>query len=151
MIETDVMLQPARPGDWPEVAALLQAAGLPRAGAADHLDRFVVARRGGSVIGVAGLEVHGDEGLLRSVVVADHERGGGLGRRLVAVVIAAARQRGLRGLTLLTETAPAFFPRFGFVPIERQAVPEAVRASAEFQGACPDSAVALRLDLSPST
>lgn len=148
MIETDVMLQPARPGDWPEIAALLQAVGLPQAGAVEHLGRFIVARRVGVLIGVAGLEVHGDEGLLRSVVVAALERGSGLGRRLVAAVIAVAREHGLRGLTLLTETAPAYFPQFGFAPIARQAVPEVLRASAEFQGACPESAAALRLDLS---
>lgn len=150
MFETDVRFLPARPGDWPEIAALLQAAGLPQAGAIEHLDQFIVARRAEVLIGVAGLEAYGDEGLLRSVVVAARERGSGLGRRLVADVIAAARERGLRGLTLLTETAPEFFPRLGFVPIARQAVPEVLRASAEFQGACPDSAVALRLDLTPS-
>ena len=32
-------------------------------------------------------------------------------------------------------------PRFGFTRTARSSVPEALKASAEFQGACPDSAV----------
>lgn len=150
MRDTALEVRVAQPADWPTVSRLLREAGLPEAGAREHLGGFILAAQGDDIVGVAGLEVHADEGLLRSVVVAPAARGTGLGQRLVAAMIAAARARGLRGLTLLTETAPDYFPRFGFRPITREAAPIALRASAEFREACPASAAVLRLDLQPN-
>ena len=49
---------------------------------------------------------------------------------------------------LLTETAGDFFPRFGFRPTTRAAVPSAVQQSVEFREACPASAVVMRTELS---
>ena len=111
------------------------------------LPRFVVAERGGRVVGVAGLEVHGPDGVLRSVAVEPDQRGGGLGGRLAATAIAAARRAGLRRLYLLTETAADYFPRYGFRRIRRSEASDAVRDSIEFSEACPDTAVAMVLEL----
>jgi amino-acid N-acetyltransferase len=55
-----------------------------------------------------------------------------------------ARQDGAGAVFLLTTTAERFFPRLGFEPIARAEVPTSVQASAEFQSACPASAVAMR-------
>ena len=44
---------------------------------------------------------------------------------------------------LLTLTAEGWFPRFGFTPVPCDAVSPPVLASAEFQGACPDSATVM--------
>jgi amino-acid N-acetyltransferase len=108
-----------------------------------------IARDGPTLVGTGGFEVHGDSGLLRSVVVADRRRGTGLGRALVASVEAAARQQGLGSLVLLTETARDFFARLGYVDIARETAPEAIRNSAEFTSICPQSAhcMSKRLDL----
>jgi N-acetylglutamate synthase-like GNAT family acetyltransferase len=110
---------------------------------------FFVARDGSTLLGAGGFEVHGESGLLRSIVVADWLRGSGLGRALVESVEAAARQRGLRELVLLTETAPDFFARLGYADIARESAPEAIRKSAEFSSLCPQSArcMSKRLDL----
>jgi amino-acid N-acetyltransferase len=51
---------------------------------------------------------------------------------------------GIEEVYLLTTTAEKYFPRFGFNRTARSAVPEAVKASAEFQGACPDTAVVMK-------
>lgn len=147
MSSIEIKVMPAELADEPGVMGLLNEAGLPLAGVHEHLAGFVVARRAGQIVGVAGLEAYGDQGLLRSVVVAPDQRETGLGRRLVEAVLAAARQRRLRSLTLLTETAAAYFPRFGFRPVARAEVAGALASSEEFRGACPESAVALRLDL----
>ncbi|HZJ70895.1 MAG TPA: GNAT family N-acetyltransferase, partial [Planctomycetota bacterium] len=65
--------------------ALLAAAGLPADDVSEAgLEGFVVAVRGERIVGAAGLELHGDAGLLRSVAVAGDERGAGLGSALVA-------------------------------------------------------------------
>jgi amino-acid N-acetyltransferase len=46
-------------------------------------------------------------------------------------------------VALLTETADGWFPRFGFRPVPREALPAALSASAELRGACPATARAL--------
>jgi len=86
-------------------------------------------------------------GLLRSVAVADDWRSHGVGRALVTRVISDAEARGLRGLYLLTTTAERYFPSFGFRPVSRDEVPDDVRATSEFQGACPASATVMTLGL----
>ena len=147
MTETALSLMAAEPGDWPEVERLLESAGLPLSGVRENLAHFVVARRAARLIGAAGLEIHGAQGLLRSVVVAPEARGAGLGGRLTDAVIARARELRLAGLTLLTETAADYFPRYGFAVITRAEAPADVQQSVEFQGACPQSAVVMHLPL----
>lgn len=131
--------------DWGAISALLEAKGLPAAGARDHLAHFLVVEHGGGLAGVGGLEVYGDAALLRSLVVATSHQG--LGTVLVGALLARARALGVTDLVLLTTTAAGFFPRFGFRPIARDEVPAALLASREFQGACPSSAQAMHVRL----
>lgn len=137
-------LRPATPGDLPGIRALLEANRLPTADLDGSIPAFLVARDGPALVGVGGLEVHGDAGLLRSVVVADRLRGTGLGRALVEAVEAAARRQGLRELVLLTETAPDFFARLGYADIARDEAPAAIRGGTEFRTLCPQSARCMR-------
>jgi amino-acid N-acetyltransferase len=148
-IDGETTIRSAGSADLPAIAALLAELRLPLAGVEEHLGGFLVAERGGRLIGCAGIERHGDSALLRSVAVASPERGRGLGARLVAACLGRAREDGLRTISLLTETAESFFPRFGFVPIARAELPPALGASQELQGACPESARAMTLALSP--
>lgn len=136
-------LRPARPGDLDAIARLLTTSSLPLDGVADALPTFVVAEADGRLVGVAGLEVCSDNALLRSVAVDPAWRSHGVGRALVTRVISDAEARGIRGLYLLTTTADRYFPSFGFHAIARDAVPDTVRATAEFQGACPASAIVM--------
>lgn len=140
-----VRVRRATRDDWPAIAALLASHGLPLDGAEDHLAHFIVADDGTRLAGVGGLEVYGASALLRSLAVG--ERGRGLGTRLVDALVADARDAGVSEVVLLTTTAAAFFARFGFTRVTREDVPEALLASAEFRGACPSSALVLRLDL----
>jgi amino-acid N-acetyltransferase len=111
------------------------------------LPDFVVAEEAGQVVGTVGLEVYGAEALLRSAVVDPDRRGSGLGNELVAGLLDRAGKRGIREVYLLTTTAERWFPRFGFARVPREDVAPSVRASEEFRGACPESAVAMRLVL----
>ncbi|HET9984487.1 MAG TPA: arsenic resistance N-acetyltransferase ArsN2 [Longimicrobiales bacterium] len=149
-LEGDVVLRPARPEDLPAVEALLEAALLPTAGVAEWLPRFVVAERAGRIVGVAGLEVYGADGLLRSVAVDGDWRGRGLGRALTDEVLAVATREGVRTVYLLTETAERYFPRHGFRRIARQEVSEAVQASVEFRELCPVSSTVMARSLLPA-
>lgn len=147
---TTAAIRPARAADLPDALALLAAAGLPTAGVAEHFPGcFLVARdpASGVLVALAGVEVHGAYGLLRSVAVREDGRGQGLGREIGAAAIDLARGRGLRALFLLTTTADGFFPRLGFARVSREELPAELGASEELRGACPASAVVMRLRL----
>jgi amino-acid N-acetyltransferase len=131
--------------DYPAVIALLEAAGLPTAGVPRTLGDFLVADAGDGLAGAIGLERYGSGALLRSAVVRPGDQGTGIGAALVRGLLDRARDGGLREIYLLTTTAQCWFPRFGFAPIEREQVPDAVRASVEFREACPASAAVMRM------
>jgi amino-acid N-acetyltransferase len=140
-------IRPAQPTDLPAIQALLESHHLPLDDLAQHLATAVVAEKDGRVVATAALELYGSEALLRSVAVAESQRRTGLGRQLVQAILELAHQRGIGEVYLLTETAVAYFPRFGFQPIARAEVATAVQQSAEFTTACPASAQAMKLAL----
>ena len=146
-----VTMRPARANDLTRVSQLLADAHFPLDGVAGLLPDFVVAEADGGLVGVAGLEPCGRHALLRSVAVSDAWRSRGMGRALVARVIADAQGRGIPALYLLTTTAERYFPSFGFREITRDEVPDDVRATAEFQGACPASATVMMRTMTPAT
>ncbi|HEU5103832.1 MAG TPA: arsenic resistance N-acetyltransferase ArsN2 [Roseiflexaceae bacterium] len=133
--------------ELPLLLALLERSGLPCDGVNDHLATAIVAHDQGEVVGSAALELYGASALLRSVAVDGRLQRRGLGRQLVQSALDIARQRGVEQVYLLTETAPDFFARLGFMLIERATVPPAVQQSVEFTSACPASAQAMALDL----
>jgi amino-acid N-acetyltransferase len=137
----------ATPADLPRIRALLSSAGLPLAGFDSQPEHFLLAFRGRALAGCALLERHARAALLRSVAVARRERGSGLGDQMVRRLLARARAERLRCVALLTTTAAGYFPRFGFQPVSRARVPAALKATAEFTGACPATATVMRLDL----
>jgi amino-acid N-acetyltransferase len=143
------VLRAATAADLRDIQDLLTDALLPVDGVAGSLTTFVVAAHDGKLVGAAGLELCGEDALLRSVVVAPEWRSRGLGRELVDRVIAEGNARRLRALYLLTTTAEQFFPAFGFERTTRDGVPDGVRATAEFQTACPASATVMRKRLEP--
>jgi protein-tyrosine-phosphatase/N-acetylglutamate synthase-like GNAT family acetyltransferase len=146
MLPEGVTLAAARTGDAGAVQTLLGQNGLPLDGVLEQLaSGYVVARRGDAILGVAGLERHGDAGVLRSVAVDAASRGSGLGLALTANRLVEARRQGLSQVFLLTTTAAELYPRFGFRPFVRSAVPPAVAQCAEFATVCPASATCLAL------
>ncbi|HRJ43254.1 MAG: GNAT family N-acetyltransferase [Caldilineaceae bacterium] len=145
--EKTIAIEAVAEEDVPGLYGLLSASGLPLDGLDGHLSAALVAKEDGQIVGSAALEIYGESALLRSVAVAQPLRGTGLGRQLVEATLEAARSRQIQRLYLLTETAAEWFPRFGFVPIERIAVEPAVQQSVEFTAACPTSAQAMKKEL----
>ena len=142
-----IVIEVAGAGDGPAIAALLREAGLPHGDFAAHVAHFLVARdECGAVVGAVGAEgaeSGGEEALLRSLVVAPHLRGAGLGGRLVAELERRAVAWGVRRWWLLTTTAEVFFAARGFRVVERCAAPETIRATGQFSGGCSRSAVCM--------
>ena len=137
-------IERARPEDLPAVLALLEQHHLPIDGLADHIATTLVARDEGRIVGSAALETYADGVLLRSVAVAPQVQHHGLGRELTVAALELASQLRAPAVYLLTITAERYFPKFGFERIAREDVPQSVRASVEFQSACPSSAVVMR-------
>lgn len=141
------MIGAAQKDEWSAILALLQKASLPVDDLdSSHCDSFLVARSDDSAAGIAGaigLERFGDIGLLRSLVVHNHHRGGGVGRKLVAALEDRAAQSGIAQLFLLTIDADKFFLGCGYLPVERPDVPARIRATREFSELCPGDAVVM--------
>jgi amino-acid N-acetyltransferase len=136
-------IRAAQTSDIRPVETLLSSSDLPLDGVSENFGEFVVAEEKGQIAGAIGLERFGSAALLRSAVVAPNQRGTGIGARLVEQLLDRARKSGVSEIYLLTTTAENYFPRFGFRRTTRDAVPSAVKQSAEFRGACPDSAVVM--------
>jgi amino-acid N-acetyltransferase len=136
-------LRAANGSDLAGVENLLARNDLPTDGVRDNFSHFIVADDESAIAGAIGLERYGSAALLRSAVVSPDHRGSGLGRQLVEQLLERAESEGISEVYLLTTTAEEYFPRFGFARTTRAAVPEAVKTSAEFRGACPDTAVVM--------
>lgn len=138
----------SRQPEFPAVIALLASANLPIEDLTEeHCEHFFYIGPGISPNGLVGLELFGDVALLRSLVVAESRRGHGDGSRLLAHAESHARDRGVQRVYLLTTTAEKFFASRGYQPVARESAPPAIRASKEFSGICPASAVFMAREL----
>ena len=133
--------EPARPHDVPEALDLLRRVELSEKDVAERWGHYFVVREDdGRVVGVAGLEIHGDDGLLRSVAVDEDYRGQGLGASLVEAAFERASKLHLGTVFLLTIDARDYFARLGFTDSPRDDAPGPIQASWEFTTGCPASA-----------
>ena len=96
-----------------------------------------------NLLAIIGLELYGNVGLLRSLAVLPTSQHSGLGNRLVKHAESVAMQNGVEQLYLLTTTAEAYFLQQGYNSASRDEAPEAIKATSQFAGLCPDSAAFL--------
>jgi amino-acid N-acetyltransferase len=137
--------------DKEKVLALLNGVELPIEDLTEEkMKNFFVARDSDDrIIGVVGVELYQEWGLLRSLVVHPAFRGTGLGIRLTHKIESFARHNGIKTLYLLTMTAADFFQKTGYEVTQRDRVPESIRQTQEFKHMCPVSAVCLCKRLDP--
>jgi putative acetyltransferase len=90
---------------------------------ADPSVTFFSFRAGGELLGVAALKrLSAGHAEIKSMHTAEAARGQGIGRRLVEHLLAVARERGYRRVSLETGAGPAFasarelYARAGFTP-----------------------------------
>ena len=128
------------PEPAPDLIAALEAAGLPTDDLHEPDRRFFRFENGEGLVGYGGLEQIGPDVLIRSMVVVDARRGGGLGAEVLSWLEARAAERKAIALYLLTTSATAFFQRHGYTALPRSAAPPAIAASRQFSTLCPASA-----------
>lgn len=127
--------------------SLLRSSSLPADDLNYKRDLLVAYMEDGAMVGTGGLEIYGSYALLRSLSVKLGTRGKALGTAITEYLIEKAREKKLKGIYLLTETAQGFFKRKGFVDVPRDQVPSELKASSEFSHVCGASAVAMHLPL----
>ena len=147
LLDTAPTLRHATQADWAAIEALLVANKLPIEGAQAHLNTYLLAISNGEVVGSAGAEVYGQIALLRSVAVAPGLHKRGIGKLLLDRLLQEAQRRDIGKLYLLTVTAPEYFAQYGFKRGKIEDAPQALKASAELQGACPACAAFMSLTL----
>ena len=137
-------LRPLALDDREQARALLASNDLPVDDLDDPANSLFAAFDGEELVGVIGLQRCDGIGLLRSLAVAMSRRTHGTGRALCDRVLDAARAGGFDEVYLLTTGAADYFARLGFETVERAAVPDAIRATAQFGSLCPASARVMR-------
>jgi UDP-N-acetylmuramate: L-alanyl-gamma-D-glutamyl-meso-diaminopimelate ligase len=141
-------ITPATRHEMAQIRSQLRDVGLD----ADDLDEghagdFLSLTNETGFVGTVGLEVYGEDAILRSLAVKKQARGHGYGWMLADTAISQARLRGVRRIYLLTETASDFFAaKLGFRVVVPSTISRAVASSTTFRNTSEGS-VAMRLDL----
>lgn len=112
--------------------AALARAGLPADDVAHDGPLFWRFERDDVPVGFAGIEVHGTDAVLRSLITLPPVRQQGVGGAMIDKMEVEARARGASAIYLLTRDFVAFFARLGYAPCGRDRLPAAIAAAGPF-------------------
>ncbi len=142
----EFQMRTANESDYDAVSALLSASKLAALDPSSQFGRqYVVAYdTKGHLVGVAGLEIYGNDALLRSVAIAPSFRSQGLGRQLTQDRLRWAVEHGVSVIYLLTTDASSYWRRHGFSEIHRDEAPLSIRSTSQWSGGCSVSAIAMK-------
>lgn len=136
-------IQKAKEKQIEEIKVLLAKHMLPIDDIASSHIEFLAVTQKQKVIGVIGVELYQNMGLLRSLVVDSEYRNHGLGEKLIGVIIKNCITNKVDELYLLTSTAVLFFEKLGFTIIERENITQRISQTEQFKTLCPSSAIAM--------
>lgn len=129
------------------VIALLSAEKLPVDDLPQSLKNFRVMIHEDNVIGTAGFEVHGNYGLLRSLVVSKDFHNRGVAGKLLHRIEVLIGLDAIHDIYLLTESAENYFIKKGYKKTDRNTMPAEIQQSSQFSYVCPQSALAMKKSL----
>jgi UDP-N-acetylmuramate: L-alanyl-gamma-D-glutamyl-meso-diaminopimelate ligase len=143
---------PARQHDMDDIRALLKALDLDWTDLRDEDYRnFYVLQNEHGFIGCIGIEVFGEDAVLRSLAVKQSSRGHGYGWMLADTAINQTRGRGVKRLYLVTDKIASdfFAEKHGFRVVDLSLVAPRALQSPTFRtgGARGKNSIAMRLDL----
>ena len=134
--------------DYTAIHLLLENQKLPTETVGTSITDFYLTIENEAIAGVAGFEYYGEDVLLRSVAVPTSLQKKHIGSQLVDWMLTLAKQKGIKRIVLLTETASKFFAKKGFSVVDRSSINnEAMKKSSQFCGGCCSSAACMKLDL----
>ena len=129
--------------DFAGIIKLLQEEKLPTQDLTPGISHFLVIELDEKIVGVAGIELYENLGLLRSVAVDKNYRNRSLATILIDNLLLYAAQQGITTLYLITTGAENYFEKKGFVAVNRDRVPGAIKSSSEFSTMCPSTATVM--------
>src|SRR5207253_3154887 len=100
--------------DRAAIIHLLRSCNLPTIDLPATLENFVIIKNADSVIGTCGMEIFDTVALLRSLAVSANFQGKGLGNSLYEAALNLAKEKDVKEVFLITNTAAAFFTKLGF-------------------------------------
>lgn len=143
----NVILKKATEEHLSRIVKLLKENDLPYEDIPSKMNCLFLGYADSQFVGIGGLEIHENYGLLRSLAVEELARGQGYGKAICRKLIDYAKEKRIIKIYLLTETAETFFAKLRFEKIDRSAAPPAIQKTAEFTTLCPDSAACMMLEL----
>ena len=122
-----------RASDLPEFARLIVAGELPPMFIEEFVEGFVAVEHEDELIGCGGLEIYGESGVVRSVVVDERGRGQHIGERISELLLQDARASGAADVYLFTMHAYNFWRRQGFADAPLDTWPDPTRVCWQYQ------------------
>ena len=129
--------------DFKGILNLLQNENLPSEDLSPTLSQFFVIEVDEKIVGVAGIEIYDDLGLLRSIAVDKNYRNRFLATMLIDEVLLDAAEKEITALYLITTSAEHYFSKKGFVVVDRDGIPAPIKSSSEFSTMCPSTAAVM--------
>ncbi|WP_444997683.1 arsenic resistance N-acetyltransferase ArsN2 [Aliikangiella sp. IMCC44359] len=108
-----------------------------------NLENFLACGNPHTPSGVIGIEVLGENALLRSLAVKKESRRKGYAQALVSELEKLAKHKDVKRLYLLTQTAELFFKHLGYQVVERALVPKSIQSTQEYSSICPANATVM--------
>jgi amino-acid N-acetyltransferase len=134
--------------DIAAIRSLLESQKLPTETVGTTLTEFYLAVENKIIAGVAGFEYYREDALLRSVAVPTSLQKKQIGTQLVDWMLSMAKQKGIKRIVLLTETASIFFAKKGFMAVDRSSINnDLMKKSSQFGSCCCSLAICMKLDL----
>lgn len=145
-----LIIEDAKMQDIPHIEVMLAKAKLPIVGVRRHIAHFRLGKYEQKVVAVGGLELYGEQALLRSIVVDPEHRNKAYGRKIVNDLREMAQLAGIHDLYLKTVTASLFFEDLGFRELSFDQIPTSLKASSQFRGSNSAFATVMHLALPKS-
>ena len=124
--------QPLATWERDGLKAALARAGLPVDDLQDAGPLFWRFERDDVPVGFAGIELHGSDAVLRSLITLPPLRQQGIGGAMIDKMEVEARARGASAIYLLTRDFVAYFTKLGYAPCGRERLPPAIAAAGPF-------------------
>ena len=135
-------IEPLKEQDFVVINQLLVSANLPKVEITNPIGYYFKSVNSlNELVGTIGLEIYGNKGLLRSLVISPQYRKLGIAYLLVGRILTLAQSMHLDKVFLLTTTAEDYFEKIGFKIIVRENVPDEIKQSQEFSSLCPVSSI----------
>lgn len=119
----------ARKEDTDKLKKFILQGGISNQGIDDHVEQFIIMEtEDKEITGTVGLELHGEYGLIRSLVMSRSITSEEILIRLLQEAIKMARDQHVKAIYLLTKVTP-IFQSIGFYPVQYTNVPKPIYSS----------------------